>query len=435
MAIRTAPGEAVEETKVTRIIPSAQAEPQGERKPFWDFVEALSPDDWKKQNIVIHLYRGNRADRGAWCGKFEEGPFSFEIVQRQFGGGSYNCMAKKGGMLIYNTDFEIVGAPKDSSEVQAATGVGPTSEVGQILQFLMKQQEMLVAELRASRGGDTAQDAIKQALALNGQIFSSAAGTVAQTAQNLATSAGAHQTSRSEALMDKLMEAMIMKMMNPPETSGIDTTIKTISALKEAGLIGSNSGGNSTGVALVNMAPQILGGIRDTLANVARMRELEIEAMRHTRGAGAPPPQFAPPRSQAEIVTTSPVPNPPPPQPVQEQPPSAGLTFWDFIEGGIVNILSDPEKPIEIAANETLIYLDASGAAQFVDTMIEAGAEQLLTLFKTRPILQRIPQNPRLTEFIKKFLELAAESRKPQEEPADMLLDPTQQQETPQPTA
>lgn len=421
MPVKPLPGESVEETKVTRIIPAAGgSDDKTPRKPFWDFIEGLSVPDWKNQNIVVHLYRGNRADRGVWCGKYQEGPFSHEVVQRSFGGGTYNAMVKKDGMLIYNEDFGIVGTPKESSETQAATGSAPASEVGQILQFLVKQNEMFMMELKNSRGGDTAEAAIKQALALNGQIFSSAAGTVAQTAQNLANGGGAHAPNPMDDLTKEFMRAMMLKMMSP-ESNSIDTTLKLIAALKESGLVGSAGGGGHTGIGatLASMAPQIIGGIRDTLGNMARLREMELQAVIVNRGGPTPQlPQPHPvnvsPQPQPQVVRPTLV-NPQPQQPAE--PAATGLGFFEFIEGGILNILSDPTKPLDHAANETLIFLDSSGAANFVDTMIEAGDGALLDLFRTRPILQRVPQDQRLTDFIAEFLRQARESRIPQDEP------------------
>ena len=75
------------------------------------------------------------------------------------------------------------------------------------------------------------------------------------------------------------------------------------------------------------------------------------------------------------------------------------------IELGIRNILLNPSLTIDESAHRVAALMEDLNPGM-PDQVAAAGEDQILRLFQTRPILQSVPQNPRLTEFIKKFIEV-----------------------------
>ena len=414
MAVKPAAGEVVEQTTRTRVVPAAELEPTpAKRPPFWDWIDTQSLADWNNNDLVINLYRGRKNDRGEWCEKFVAPPFSHDEVQKKYGGGEYNVMVKYNKQLIYNEDFSIAGAPRNDIEVLPPAG--PQSEIKQMLDFMKEQNALLVAELRAARGGDAGTRAIEQAVGLSGQVFASSL-TAAQTAiGRIAEPHGAPTASPMDEMMRQFMAAAIAKMMNPADP--IENFSKMVTAMKAMGLTDGGGGGpKNISAQLISVLPTVLDKVQAGMASMVQMREQEIRVQMLARGQAPPAmPQNIPPQPQpAANVTEMPA-----PQPAQtdQQAQNPQVGFWEFLDSGVLNILSDPNKPIDEAATEALIFFDAAGAGSLVDDLIKQGDNGeaiLLQLFQTRPILQRVPQNPRLTEFIKKFLELAKESRSPE---------------------
>jgi hypothetical protein len=81
-----------------------------------------------------------------------------------------------------------------------------------------------------------------------------------------------------------------------------------------------------------------------------------------------------------------------------------------------VEILKEQSYTIDQAVDETLAFLYRAHPAVValmldppkMDSRLSPGEKGILQLFQHEPILQQIPVNPRLVEFIKKFI-LAAQ--------------------------
>lgn len=405
MSVKPAEGEILETNTRTRVVKDSSAPAAAtKRPPFWDWIESLSPADWQQHDIVVTLYRMDGGTRGAWCGKYNSLPFSHVEIKKDFGGGTYNVMVKYDSQLIYNHNFQIAGVPKANDEVAAAPAAQSNSEMMQMFREMM-------AEIRSMRGGDAGSQAIQQAVALSGQVFSSATTQAAAAISRIGEPHGPAPANPMEGLMGQFMQAMIAKMMNPSDP--IEQFSKMLAAMNGLGLTGGKTAAPSIGAQIVSMIPSVLPELTKGMAMMAQMREQELRALTLSRGGALPAaPQQAPVQPpQPSNVTVMPS-----PQQDQEAPPPAqgGLSIWDFIEGSLVNILQDQNLTVDEAANESLIVLVRAGAAPFIDKMIEVGEPGLLQLFQTRPILMQVAQNPRLTEFIKRFLEIAREARVPE---------------------
>lgn len=409
MPVKPAEGETIEQTTRTRVVKdSSEPAAATRRPPFWDWIDTQSLSDWNTHEIDLTLFRSDGRNRGAWCAKYSQPPFNHAEIKKDFGGGGYNVMVKYDKQLIYNYFFEIAGAPKANDEIAAQ----PTTAAGSNSEMMQMFREMM-GEIRAMRGGDAGNQAIQQAVALSGQVFSSATTQAAAAISRIGEPHGAPAPNPMEGLMGQFMQAMITKMMNPSDP--IEQFSKMLTAMNGLGITGGKTAAPSMGTELMRMVPSILPEITKGMALMGQMREQELRALTLARG-GAPPPAPQPNPQQAIVHQPPPQSNvtvmPSPQQ--QPEPQQTGPTMWDFIEGSLVNIINDQSLTVDEAANESLIVIIRAGASGFIDTILEVGEPGLLQLFQTRPILMQVAQNPRLTEFIKRFLELAKEARVPE---------------------
>lgn len=420
--VKIQPGEVLRETKDTQVLSGDQARRTSDGKPippngkFWEYIEELSSEQLGQYETEINVYRIVPGQRKKLCEQLhypEDSAirFSRRWLRSTWGGGVYNIMVKIEKQIRFNVDEDVDGEPRVPSaaaDSEQAARVGATGETAMLVQLFRDSQRELIAELRAARGGDTREAALRDSLNLGTQVLSQAVPAVARIVNDAANPPAA--TPATNPLMDRFLEAAITKMLNPADP--IETFAKMADAMSK--FTGGNSGGGeSLAQTLIKAAPTVLDRIQAGMAQMAHMKEIELRSMLAAQGARQPAlPAVAPHAPAGVPVAPRPVAAQPPPPPPAQTPAEPPLTAENFIEGGIVNILRDPTKPLEDAAHEALIFIDVY-ASDLVDALINDpnGEEALLEIFRTRPILQNVPQNPRLTEFVKKFLQLARESR------------------------
>ena len=462
MAVKVQPGSTVVETKQTTVVPSNEARRLSDGTPlvsqseFWDWMESTPPETLAKYETVINLYRIDGTKRSL-CEQIYYPPdavrFSRGWIKKFYGGGVYNILVRIEKQLRFNIELPIEGMPKTAEEIEIAknpnaggNGASPSysgagSETTIVLRELVG---MLRDELRAARGGGASETAVNNAVALSGQVFSSAVGAATETLRQV-NGAGSAAPNPMDDLTKQFMAAAIGKLLNPSDP--IETFGKMMLAMKA---MNDQSGGGgpqqeTLTQTLVRVLPQVLDKVQGGMANMATLRQQELEIMR-MRG-GAPPnaitvrPSAAQPNplpaAAADGAATSP--QPPPTPASQAGGPPPGMGMQDFIELGIARIANNPNLTAEGAAMEMLVLLDAYVPELVDGTCNDPEAESnLLKMFRERPILQQVPQNPRLTELIKNFLEKARESRSQMQPPEGAQpggIPPAAGGEPPQPSA
>jgi hypothetical protein len=427
MPVKPGPGETVRQVTDTTVLPASstpgKAPDLPQQSDFMDWIESQPSEVWQKRGITVRLRRGTESNKGPHCIKLyappDKGPFGIEWVRQNYGGGDYRLLAEVDGQLRYNVGFSCIGAPKDPEFEVTPTPSTSNSELGMLVNYLREKDKMFIDEIRRRDGGDNGQLAVQRSMQLQTDVLSQAVPAVAQIISRAAgSSGGGDQNNPMQQMMMAWMGKMLERL-DAPQRSSLAETLETLKLFKESGLIPAAVGKTDLASTMLSMAPQVIGKITEGMQTMARMKEIELEELR-MGVRRQPPPQLPAARPQPmpshQVQVLSPANGAPPPAaaaPPPKQPATTGNQFLDFIQYGIVNILLDPAKPLEDAAHECLVFLDSAGAAQWVDQMIAAGEDELLNLFRTQPILQNVPQNPRLTEFIKVFLRQAAESRQP----------------------
>src|SRR5579872_1076760 len=395
MAVKVAPapGSVIEETKRTRVIPANSPDNEAE-KPWrtldkWDYIGSLTPEQWGRENLVVYLYRYDDKGNPWGIGKFTGALDEFKVLE-MFGGGRFNLKMKRGPQLIINEDFQLEG-PAKTPGVNGAAAVSPsgTPSEGALLTTI----NALIEELRAARGGTMAQDAFKNALSLQSQVFSSTLPAVASSVQAL-THPAAPGPDPMRDLQAQLLQAMIAKMLNP--TDPIETFAKMAAAVKALPGFG-GGGSDKTGIALelVRQVPTIAntlvqGAQAWRLAEESRERQIAL-----TRGTQAQPPiNVTPMNHPAPNVVEMPAPGaqptaqngatPAPAPQVQVEVPQMPI---ETLEQMLCNIIADPGLTIDQAAEEAATLIERSMPGM-TDQMVVRGEEFLIGLFRERPVLQ-----------------------------------------------
>jgi hypothetical protein len=418
MAVRPAAGEIVRETKTTVIEPAEERRPSGRiHPPMWEFIESLKPDQWNTKEYEIRLYRGTKNARGAYCAKYYE-PIDEDRIKNDFGGGPYNIMMKcpPGSQLRYNEDLEIAGAPKEDTQIHAPAANDTT---GQLIAMFRDEMRSLREEMKTARGGDLGLEAVKQALQLNGTVFSSAATAATGTLQRLAEGGGSHAPNPMEGMMMQFMTAAISKMMNPADP--IENFAKMAQAMAGIGFkIGGGAGSeklmDKLALGLVNQLPVLTQHVAGIMDGYRRAEEAKLNAAAIQRGMQPPiNVQPIPPAAPSNVIAMpAPVPDPTTAANGAASPEQLAQAeqMLQYIEQKIVELLANQEISPEQAAVSALTFIDVTDPVKahpdgknLIDQILQYGEMGLNHIFTSRPILQQVPAGERLEAFKKAFLE------------------------------
>jgi hypothetical protein len=440
MAVRPAAGEVLEQTTRTRLLTKEEHNDKEPRPELWEFVDSLTPTTPSDPDYEFTLYRGRKVQKSeekSWIGKFYE-PMTPSRIQAMFGGGEYNVWLKvrvgngKALTLRWNEDLKIEGLPKTPAEVSAAPAAGDATS--QIIAMFREEMRSLRDELKVMRGGDAGVRAVEQAVTLSGQVFGSAATAAVGTLQNIASrGADGHQTNPMEGLMTQFMTAAIAKMLNPADP--IENFSKMVAAMSGLGMKVGGGGGegkliDKLAIGLVDKLPALAQYGAQIMAQYRAAEEAKVHQAAIIRGVPPPVPAQIPPPPSNVVVMPSPE---APPAPMnQEQQMQQAEQMLQYIERKLVELLADESISPEQAAGDALTFIDVTDPVNahpdkknLVDQVIAHGEAGLRWVFTNRPILQQVPQGPRLDAFIKTFVEegnrpptMAVQKPNPQAPPA-----------------
>lgn len=205
--------------------------------------------------------------------------------------------------------------------------------------------------------------------------------------------------------------AKLKEMFQPPAKNSLQETLDFIGALKTSGLIGNHGGG--VWELAASAIPAVAGAAKEVMREWRLGMEAQERGVAVMRGANPAPHVVQPP---AQL----PAGNPPPPvnsgNAGNADPGGAQVITGDppleWVEQKIVDILKKGET-VDSTVSYVLDFLEVSYPSLIpllidppkIDPRLKPGEEGLLMLFQNRPVLKQIPVNPRLTEFIKKFVE------------------------------
>lgn len=414
-----ATGQVLETTTRKRIV-SAAPDPTERISPdFWEYVEALKPDDWDRH--LLYLYR--QVDQQnvplEKCAGYLVGVDGRQVpiadreelelaIAQKYGGRVFRLILKRGRERITEARVYVDAAPKP---VQPASDFGPIGGV-----TVSAMNEATATAQVANKAIDTMASQEHQAVSIGVNAMQAAASIIknfaekpAAPADDLTRQVMAVLIQRALAPAPDPLELLtkvlaLQQQINPAGNGGnpvvnrvLETAIDKLLNPPPAGPV------TSAGAELVRTLPSVAGYV------VQAMSEWRagMEAQRDTTALmrGAPPP----PAAARQAVP------PPPPQimpPAASNPQEAPMAMpsLEFIESKIVEIMKEP-IPAEEAADDALAFLDRLDP-RLIEQLASQGEAGLLNLFQSRPVLRQGTQHnvPRLQEFIRAFLKIAAEA-------------------------
>lgn len=428
----------VETVSRRRILsPKEAAQAQGNARPeFWEYIESLRPEDLSIHIIYIYreepratTYTGQMScvDK---CPGYIEMPNGTHVpfndreevemaIREKFGGKAFRLIIKKGHERI--TEGKSVNDWPPRYPMTGASGAGPLPNAN-----AADTSNATVATTAINAMASQQPDAIRLAM------------TVLESASRMVLSPPnqAQTASASDSRHDRLYDILLQRALEPPKQmseldllikakelfgspakSGVSETLELMGALKTAGLI--NIGGGKGG-GLLELGASILPNVANAAVEGIREWRMGVEAHERTVRAA---------QGGGTVIQHQPQPQPNPPAALPAQPAQPAAVAqeaaviddappFQWIEKKIVEILKDPGYTIDQAVDETLAFLYRAHPAVVgmmldppkIDARLAPGEQGILQLFQHEPILKQIPVNPRLVEFIKKFIAAAQEA-------------------------
>lgn len=402
--VTPAPGQAVEETTVTRLLPDPKAETE---KNGWDALEYMDStpvEKWNEGDHIIYVYRVEPilyrgASGPAYVTKYAT-PVSLEQIQKEYGGGLFRLVIKRGNERMADSRYQLSGAPRDltraNQEFSSTSSGGASQQID-------------------SNSGITPGGVVSKAMDMVGN-------TEAQRAQvEMVKSTATEMLAMARESVPKQMNVteiiMLAKELAPKANSffesplGVALAGKLIDRLfsdpadqfiRMADVMSRLNGGSSTNdwkAALVNAAPQLANAVKDTVHELRMGTEAQMQLNAGRTLQAAPP---AAPAAQQN----------PAPQNVVEMPAPAqtqgGPQPMEPFEMKLVELLNDPQMTGDKAGE----ILDQTWP-RIVDEVSRYSVDQIIMAFGSRPLLAPHKGNPRLRQFLTEFLQWANETDAP----------------------
>lgn len=399
-------GSVIEETKRTRIVPPTEKqELSTQGKDFWTYQSQIPPGEWK--NYILYVYRGTTMKNNRYVAKYMHSITPDFIVEKH-GGGEFLLVLNRGPEMLFRESFEAEGAPIVSTVPPVASAPAGEGREPSDLALVLNRLVDLIERRDNPAGSTLVLEAARNGMTIQADGLRAASQAIASVQP------AAPAASRSEALMDRFMEAMIAKMINPPSpTDPIETFAKMMAAMKGLGFPGGGGGGNNWGMELVRNLPTMLGEVGRGLENYKAVAEANARVAEINAGRAPTPPQQ--PLNVGARAIAAPQPNPAPvpvgtAAPMQVSPVTdAGPVrqpWQDMIETQIGNVISRANTVDDAADEAMTVVVNFDANLQLLQFLVQLGEEGLLAVFQQSPILKTIPVSPQLKQFIKKFIEL-----------------------------
>lgn len=411
------PGTSLKQTTYTEVVPQSVTSKEKDQLSFWEYMAELKPEDYGKH--IVYAYRWLDNGEVTPSAKLTV-PFDEFELKDMVGGGNFRLIMKRGPQICKRIEkYPLEGPRKDPEEVGKKTssstshpGNGQLSDIALVMQ---RQTDLLEKVLLQNNGRPVVEEAMRGALQLQQDGFRSVVTSVREMSpQPVAASA----PDPMRDLMTQFMTAAIAKMMNPADP--IEAFSKMATAFSSLNL--GERGSTSVGVELIRALPSVAQHIS---SGIQAYSAAQLEAARMATAPNRALPASTASQQNTQAITIQPIPGSAstpqadaatvstaqPAAATQAAPPPQGGNVaspnLEWIELKIVEIIMNQELSAKEAASEALTFLQVA-APNIRDQLVAAGENGVNWLFNNRAILMQVPKNPRLSEFIAKFLELGS---------------------------
>lgn len=376
-----------------------------DKKPkLFEYLENLDPDEWPSHSLYVYRSTDGGANwdpidkyLGMVCDEFQ--------IKERIGGGLLRFLLKKDRVPIYRHVVTWEGPPKNPDSPTGVTAA-PNGHATTLNPTMLGEIRAIMMDLmREMRGGVGSEEANRAALNLQSDVMKSTVPVLVETIRGVAVPQ--QQIVQSpEARMKETLELMtLMKsVFSTGPVNSVEETLKTITALKGAGLLG---GGEKTsvGTELLRQLPNALHYLSTAVATWADAQKHTVDAQLAMQNKALPPapPIHVPPPPAAATAENPAAPEKPVRNPI-----------IDMIEGTILKIVLDmhaENQPLGDIVDEVIQTLDNYPMPELVQQIAKEGKQGLLRQFGESPILKNLPPEPWRTQFVELFLKKAAEMR------------------------
>jgi len=441
---QSATGPVVETVSRRRTISNEEIAAESKRTTpdFWNYLEATTPDQFQdvagpkglklaiiREEPKPSNYGGQNTLEQIKSGFLEVTPGvsvpvndqeELELgIRKKYGGRAYRLILKQGHERITEAKCVNEAPPKYPDNLPMAIPAGTPIVAGQPDAGF------------ANKALDAVANQNPQMMSIMLDVMTKAADIITKKET---AAAAPKPPSEMDDLEKEFRRAMIARMLNPPDPLAelarykeifqpANTVKDTLDLLKSIGespflKVGRVGGGNNW---ITDLATSTVPVVADAVKSAVRDWRLGMEAQERgvsiARGVGSNPPPgeitvLPPPQNpvaqntfqQAPAVQQAPVPAAP-------ASPDPMLPPMEFIEQKIVEMLQRNES-VDDTVDLVLDWLNVTNERLVpllmdppkLDPRLKPGEQGLLQLFQFEPILRQVPVNPRLVEFIKKFI-------------------------------
>lgn len=398
--MQPAAGTVLKTTTLEETLPAAPAK---EGLPdFWTYQNSLTAEEWIKH--ITYVYRWLENGERAYCLKFTE-PIDEVKLKDALGGGTFRIIMKKNSQICHCVDkIRIEGPAKlaDETPRQLAVGTVQQPSNGGVDRLCDLLEKMILRD----QGSTAMNTAMQGALQLQADGFKSVVTNVRDLAPQ---QSAANPMSDPMQMLTWLAQVKTLFAVSTP-TNSITETLQTLKLLKESGLMPSGPEKFNLAAEVLRIAPTVIAQISTGMSAMATAKTAEANAIAASVANGGRPP--------INIVAQPPQPQAMPPQPIPEtaapmpeqpaaQAPAGGSRAPnpEWIMERIAAIVMNLNISVTEAAEETLTFLQ-NAAPTIMEQLFNMGQLGIEQLFSYYPQLAVVPKNPRLTEFISKFIEM-----------------------------
>lgn len=400
--VTAGPGETVEEVKRTRILKGSDPADPENPKDALEYMEALTPEAWTKGEHTVYLYRMEppifKGAGAAYVTKYAT-PINLEQIQREFGGGIWRIVIKRGDSRVSDRQYTISGIPRDLSQVMnSANGVagGPVNGNGAVAadsnttKLIDAATNVEAQKAQVDMVKNTAQEMI--ALARQSAPQQMSVKEILELTKELRGDNGGGSLWNNPVIV-ALLTTLVSKFA---DRLFADPTANFMQILELAQKFNGQNA-NVVGdwkLAAAQAVPRVAESLRDALYEMRMGAELQA-------GVRTPQSEVAIRAGQAPNAQTQPAAPPPAANPpgnskvIEMQPPQPQGDPMEAFETKFVELLADPQvsgaQAAEILAKD---WPNIMGElANYAPELIIANA------FK-RPILAPHAGNPRIPQFV-----------------------------------
>jgi hypothetical protein len=406
----------VKKTTFTEVLPADgvdDAQPSRFYADTWEnVVNKLTQAQWSEH--LVRVYRaGEKWEQGAApVDNTFTGPFTEEDIRARFGGGKFLLWMlgpPKKHTLVAKWQIELEGEPLIKSAPRNGQPAGSDSVAIEAMRMIQNPDVMRGMFQMFQMAATESMQMIRAQMPAPVDPL--------QTLRNAKEILGVGGPNPMDEINKMLMQAMVQKLLNPPETNSLDATLSLVDKIKNSGLFGGTPKADLAAT-FANNLPMLVDRMVSGLHEFRLRAESEERAIRLQRGEIRP--------NDPNVIDVQPSP-PAPTQPAAAAPNAAAPsqptavspeTAQAIIAQSHLHRLVMGIKNPKSTGQDMYDYL-RNAWPEILDELVKFNKDQLIAFFKSRDaqmqyfqcdVLMQVADDPRLEKLLDDFLKIAKDA-------------------------